>query len=39
MTDDTKVEGTGGGRETSGEMAKWSRWDVVVGLVMGFLGK
>lgn len=30
---------TDGGRETSGEMAEWSRWEVVVALVTGFLGK
>lgn len=31
-------KGTDGGRGTSGETAKWSRWEVVVAVVTGFLG-
>lgn len=33
------MEGAGGGGQTGGEMAEWSRGEVVVALVMGFLGK
>lgn len=39
IDEDTEVEEAGGGGQTSGEMAEWSRGEVVVALVMGFLGK